>query len=498
MSLAAVLGLMLLLLAAGASCKKSEHVFNLKMAVQLTAEGELPALDPARVVNAEQAILIENLYSALLEFDSKGALRPILAESWSIKGNVITFKIRENARTSLGNAISALDVASSLKRHILLRKGTHGSLQDLIPCPAIEKIEDYCSGIEVINSKEIRLRTKRKEFIPLLLPLLAATEFYIIPDRAIDRRKNLALDVVETTGPYFFSKKDELSANEHNPHIKSDSPKKVYLVNRRGRSSRDLLLSGEVDFVPTMNGIYKEDADALRERGFSIHETQKMALAFIFFPESSEIKLTRRQRIAMGVALRQEYLKEYADRGLERAREFLPSFHPGKVSLQQRRILDEEFEAGVHGIRVGRPISLMVSASSFERMKKMASRLYWLKVEIEGSPVGSIDPDGERSEVMILYADIFFNEDFSLINYYSNVGIFDASKAKKSEWLKTFLADEGGRARIIQKMHFEALHSARVVPIGTMPYFSAGRPGLSLNQPTVNAASMIWNIRHER
>ncbi|MGO4451067.1 ABC transporter substrate-binding protein, partial [Phyllobacterium sp. TAF24] len=80
---------------------------------------EPPHLDPtAGAATAIGEVVYANVFEGLTRIDSKGAVLPALAESWTVSedGKVYTFKLHKDVKFHDGTAFDAQDVKFSLDR----------------------------------------------------------------------------------------------------------------------------------------------------------------------------------------------------------------------------------------------------------------------------------------------------------------------------------------------------------------------------------------------
>jgi len=89
--------------------------------------GDLVALDPHHSFEVTGSDLLKNVYDQLFAIDETKAsaeLLPGIAESFSVSpdGRTFTFGIRRNVRFHSGNALTAADVAFSLRRPLLINR----------------------------------------------------------------------------------------------------------------------------------------------------------------------------------------------------------------------------------------------------------------------------------------------------------------------------------------------------------------------------------------
>ncbi len=76
------------------------------------------SLDQHRTTTAQEGALLRDLYEGLVTEDGKGELIPGVAQSWDISsdGLTYTFRLRENAKWSNGDPVTAGDFEYSLRR----------------------------------------------------------------------------------------------------------------------------------------------------------------------------------------------------------------------------------------------------------------------------------------------------------------------------------------------------------------------------------------------
>lgn len=75
-------------------------------------------LDPQLTVTVQEARLLSDLYQGLVMEDAKGAIIPGVAKSWEISpdGLTYTFKLRDNAKWSNGDPVTASDFVFTFRR----------------------------------------------------------------------------------------------------------------------------------------------------------------------------------------------------------------------------------------------------------------------------------------------------------------------------------------------------------------------------------------------
>lgn len=114
--------------------------------INLTAEP--PTFDPAQAQDSQTNTVLKMMYEGLVRMDSEGKEIPGVAESWEISedGLVYVFKLREDAKWSNGDAVTANDFVFAWKR--VLDPAT-------TPAPPYSYQLYYIKNAEKFNSGEI-------------------------------------------------------------------------------------------------------------------------------------------------------------------------------------------------------------------------------------------------------------------------------------------------------------------------------------------------------
>lgn len=103
---------------AAAACAPSEPPPP-KNRLVVGASARPTTLDPlATTENAVSQALLYNVYEPLMKLDADGRIRPLLAESWSVSSNGLTytFVLKDGLKFATGNTIDADSVVASIER----------------------------------------------------------------------------------------------------------------------------------------------------------------------------------------------------------------------------------------------------------------------------------------------------------------------------------------------------------------------------------------------
>lgn len=214
-------------------------------------------LDPHLFTEMIAVQIDSSIYEGLLKLDKDGNYTGGVAESFTENGNKLTFKLRDNAKWSNGEKITANDFVFAFKR-VLDPKVAAQFSEMLFPIKNAEKyyngqakVEEL--GVKAINEKtlEIELEQPTAYFkyiltLPISVPL--NEKFYN------EKGNNYAveLDGFLFNGPYKITalKEDELllEKNENYWNVKNiNIPKINYIISRDFKVVDQLISNKEID-----------------------------------------------------------------------------------------------------------------------------------------------------------------------------------------------------------------------------------------------------------
>lgn len=176
---------------------------TMKAAMQVDAT----SLDPHLSSSYSSSLVIEQVYSGLIQFDANMNITPDLAESWTMSddGLVYTFKIRKGVKFHNGREMTTDDVIYSLNR---VKDPQGGS-------PRSYLLTDVKS-IETPDADTARI-TLTKPFAALLSHL--DTTMAIVPKEVVQQNGDLS-KVMVGTGPFKFV---EFVPNTHATLVRNDN-----------------------------------------------------------------------------------------------------------------------------------------------------------------------------------------------------------------------------------------------------------------------------------
>jgi len=116
-------------------------------------------VDPAKVNDYTEYMAAVNMYEALTTLDSNGTIQPLLAESWNVSADTLTytFKLKSGATFQDGSPVEAKDVVYSVKRLLAINEG---------PSYLFEGVLDE-NSISAVGNDQVEFKLK-KVYTPFL------------------------------------------------------------------------------------------------------------------------------------------------------------------------------------------------------------------------------------------------------------------------------------------------------------------------------------------
>ncbi len=159
---------------AGCNPERSNRHYSPDPAVLRIGNGTEPqTLDPHRAEGVPAANILRDLYEGLVSEAPDGQLIPGVAEHWDISedGKQYRFYLRDNARWSNGDKLTAEDFVYSFRRSIDPKTGS--SYSNVLSC--IDQVEAIIRGDAPLSTLGVKALDQRT----LLIQLKAATPYFL-------------------------------------------------------------------------------------------------------------------------------------------------------------------------------------------------------------------------------------------------------------------------------------------------------------------------------
>jgi peptide/nickel transport system substrate-binding protein len=283
---------------------------------------DISSLDPADSRSQQDQEIGVNIYERLVQmrFDEQpdGTLQahatevvPQLAESWTVEGPVITFKLRQGVKFHpTGNPVTAEDVRYSFSRLV----GISGNGRNQAGIAGIFKPEQ----IEAVDPQTVRITFTDNHGTPTAIPVaLTSMKFFqfAIVDSVEVKKHATAEDPfanqwmmrnVATTGPYYVASRtpgQQLELRAVQNHWSGRQPAFEHVI-LRVRGSADLvslIRGGAVDYAA--EGLTGRQYDALAAAGFPVMNGNTPSILRIHMAMDKEPFTDARVRQAMLYAM---------------------------------------------------------------------------------------------------------------------------------------------------------------------------------------------------
>lgn len=355
--------------------------------------GEPQTLDPAHTSLNIEAFVVADLYEGLTVHDAYGKVIPGAAESWTISpdGTVYTFKIRDTAKWSNGEPVTAEDFAFTLGR-VVDPKEASVYANILYPIKNAEAINTGKLpldqfGVKVINAKTLEITLERPT--PYFLELLTHQSVPAVNKKSVEKNKAdfVKPGVLVSSGAYMLT---ENVANDHitmakNPYYWDAANVKIekivsYPTDDNAAQVRRFL-AGEFD----VNFNFPADQlGFLREKlGDQVHVSQALATGYYVFdtrkPPFNDVRVRR----ALAMAIDREFLAEKIFNGTRLpfyslVPEGMDGYTPAKLDFAGMSQLDREDKAAALLKEAGygpggKPLKIEIRYFTQENIKKLAT-----------------------------------------------------------------------------------------------------------------------------
>lgn len=461
--------------------REGNHLKIPDLNVAFPSSSSPDAYEPTRINLAPEYIFLENIFSPLVEINTKGEITSGIAKSFEWHGSEAHFTIRDDLKTVDGIAIDASDVEFSLKRLLVLTGNTHGNFNELV-CGGkkLNTVNELCKGIRRIGNTIIIDPGTRK---PFLFPMLAAIDFAIVPQKSVDGTTLEITDYRNTSGPYYVqgfgsSGVIELSANENHYRYHEQMPQKIRLIPSDKISSFELYREGKVDLITTVDAHRPEEQLEFFETidNAELHQTLNIRTFMARFTARGLGEIDHAKRLSFGKALRKglsDYVKNA--KGFEESIQFFPVFGEGELKAKERIKIEEAYARSTGDVEDLEIQIIFRRVGSQEIFEKNLAPLMPKAIFIDGAKPKSADQ--EEPHVIISGPDTGYLEDIGLLSYSINFGMLTHTKDEGTKWLAEYMEidDKDKRLEKLRDLHFKALSDAIIVPFARSPYVAIVR-----------------------
>jgi ABC-type transport system substrate-binding protein len=461
------------------------------------------AFDPGAIFEVAQYHMANYLYGRLLKYDDEGQLTVDVPTSFSWSESSVRFVFGDKVKTQSGHTIDAEDAALSIKRLIMRGKSGHGDIRRFL-CPGfkLKSLQETCPGISV-SSNVLTLTVKNSFQLPMLVAALESADYSIIPRHVIDPKTGELTDKThhETSGAYFVLEDSNdghvvLSANRGSYLYSKDMPDPVQIMPLTSPEAAKAFLNHQIDVLPTTQFWASVDGKKiLADKRNAIHETLPFRVLFILFSDAALKDFTPEQRMYAGIKAGEAFRKNFGQAGGRPTEQFFQVLSDGTLNdLELSEI--KRLRSGPKPPNLPRPITYSGYHQHFAQMSKALSEDSEIKVLDDSTHPLEMSPD-KRPDMYILVTDSAWTENFSLIGYNLQIGIFSLPGVNSDEWFNKYISIEDKEKRIgaLRKFHFDMLKNASFIPIEVAPYYAAAQPGWVINHNKLSEGTNLWSLR---
>jgi oligopeptide transport system substrate-binding protein len=289
---------------------------------------EPESLDPHKAQSTTSSNILRDLYEGLVSEAPDGTLIPGVAERWEISedGVVYTFYLRENAKWSNGEPVTAEDFVYSLRRSV---DPATGSSYSAILSPILNAGDIIAGqqppaalGVEALDARTLRIRLKAPT--PYFIGLLAHASSYPVYRPAVEAHGDRFTQPGNAVSNGAYAIKEWVALShvlaERNPHYWDNANTRIdavkFLVIDNAEAEFKRYLAGELDMTET---VPIPRLDWARRRLPAEYQTHPSISTYYYGLnlERPPFKDNPKLRRALSMALDRETLVEKVTRGGE-------------------------------------------------------------------------------------------------------------------------------------------------------------------------------------
>lgn len=449
--------------------------------VAINLESVIPNLDPMVNTTLTHAFFNNNMYSNLVEVNSKNEYEVGLASSIEWNDKTIIFNFKD---VQLANAEDAL---FSLQRVMLQNTNLHSDLWSII-CDKDENRENCYKRVYAENNKLfIKYADENKKH--LIIPTLASVDYKIAPKAAFNSEKPESARLVnyqKTTGAYYL---DHL--NGHYFLVKNNLFKghlndiqNFKLVQTNFSNLEDRIAKNEVDIIPGSFHVKKTVVENM-QKDWNYFQSHKLSILVVIFANKALEKLSVQQRFTLGKEMA-NIANSRSSNGVSPTVEYFQDFGQGYLDPEQKL----EIEKLRDGALDYTDETLTMGVSNLNIWSDFSKKFPNIKIKL----IDMSKPFNQQGlDIFNITNDISFDLNFSLLAYSSKIGLLDMNDSD----LETFinLPTEGERIKYINKVHFDTLKKCQIYPIWASPYYTYTRKPLTAELSPFNSRTLLWKIR---
>ncbi len=347
--------LIILVLFSACSGKKSaDKEVKSEKALRVNIATEPGTLDP-QILTDSVAIQVDgNIFEGLTRQDKDGNVIPGVAESWDVDGNVWTFKLRQDAKWSNGEPVTAKDFAFAWKRALDPETAAEYSymLYYIKNAEAynLGEIREFSKvGIKVVDEYTLKVELERPA--AYFASLLSFPTYYPLNEdfySEVGDEYALEKDTMLFNGPYVIDSwgHDSKIVLKKNPNYWNSDMFKLEQIDMfmviDSNTALNMYLNNELD-ITRISGDHLPDYRDSDE----INTYSDGSVFYLEFNTKDKLLSNRKVREALALAIDRKTLVDTIRKdGSQAATSFVPAGFPGKDKTFREDYGFEIFEDG--------------------------------------------------------------------------------------------------------------------------------------------------------
>ena len=366
-------------------------------------DGDPETLDHHGTSTISEARLMDELYSGLVTFSEKAEVIPGSAERWEISddGTTYTFFLRENARWSNGDPVTAHDFVFTYRR--LMNPLTAAKYATILyPIKNAEKVNlgelDLTElGVRAIDDKTLEIQLERPT--PYFLNQLTHQTGNPMHQKSVEalgdqfvKPGNMVTNGAYMLEDYVLNSRIVMRKNPYFYDAENVAIEELHYIPFEDRST--CVRAWEAGEVHTCSDLPAQDLERLAEYGDSLRVVPYLGTYYYALNTTDELLSDPEVRLAMSMVIDREFLAEEIWPGMIPAQSLVPpginNYASGSPDTDyfNMSMLDREDEAVAimarKGISKDNPVTVELMYNSGENHKNTATAIadMWSEIGI--------------------------------------------------------------------------------------------------------------------
>lgn len=470
-------------------------------------------IDPARLpVGEVESFISQTFYSKLIDrdFNNAGEFVSGLAEKFYWREDTLVIELRDSFLLSDGKPINASDILFHFERLLELGQFEHDLFRY---CKENCKKSKSNFSIKRVSDRIVEFTFPQKS--ELVLQYLSSAKFHIVPKRAIGPDGLTVNDHRITTGPYRLERRaGDFIAEWNSQHwslVSDKSPQSILITSDRYSSngidpiSRELFLSGQLDFIPlaTIGGRVDKLHNPEKSKTH-LHITNDLHVIYWFFTDKG-MQIPADDRALIAVNIQKQILKsnEKIGRFRQPKSQLYRKFAFGSLSTEQMSNLQSRSKR-LKGSKMPRTVVAATLQHAVGHYREVFRGLSGLEVVGMEDNVSAVQLDINSTAKLKIEPDLVMSmayispyEDIETISDLVRRNHFSVRGPKAERWLERYAQESNARKRelMLRSLHYLSVYEdISIVPLFTLPNDAISQNGWEMDFNPVYHESPVWRV----